>query len=152
MGRKRDSLVEGEYDQITDACPRMQRRFSHEVLRDVGAWLLMQWSRHADRATAARGQLGTGNDAWATGVLADADKCCDVVQEMFSRIHERWSVKDWHAAQEMLDMMVSARGPDGKPLHALGAILSSPERSSDGTSDSHGGSGVAIDPGLPPVG
>ena len=150
MGRKREFLKEGEYDQIVDDMNRMRKQFDRAVLRDVTAWLLMQWMRHAAREEAAQAAARAGNQEWANGVTMDARKCCDTIQDMVSRVHLAWTVRDWHEAQSFLDTMIAARDDKGRPLHALGGILSSPGGVTHGPFTSESGDGVVEHPGSPP--
>lgn len=150
MPKPRANLIEGEYDQITENCNRMRKQFYREVLRDVTAWLLMHWLRHASRSEAADIADETGNREWAAGVRADAQRCCDVIQQLVSTVHDKWTVKDWHDAQNMLDLMLAARGPDGKPLHVLGGILTSSKGLTDALTSTGIGEDLAFGPQLPP--
>lgn len=152
MPKKRTELIEGEYDQITENMNRMRKRFMPEVLRDVGAWLLLHWLRHDARVDAANLADQSGNREWAAGVRADAMTHCQVITELFADLHEAWTVKDWHAAQKFMDGMISARDDSGRPLHVLGKILSASKGKTDGTPAGQGGGGVALDSGdSPPV-
>jgi hypothetical protein len=151
MTRKREHLYEGEYDMITEDMRRMRKRFIPPVLRDLGAWLLMQWLREAARSEAADTAESLGNVEWALGVRAEAQKCCDIIQQVFGRIHEAWSVKDWHRAQDMLELMIAARDPFGMPLHPLGGILTAHTTVIHGTDSPGSGTGLAVEPGLPPT-
>lgn len=149
MGRKRDQLVEGEYDQITENLNKMRKRFAREVLRDVGAWLIMHWLRHSARVDAADHAEQSGNRAWAEGVRADAKRACDVLCGLVAELDSAWTVKDWHEAQKFLDTMIAARGPDGKPLHQLGEILTAKPELTDGNVPSREGTDLAFDARVP---
>ena len=94
--RKRQELAVGEWDNITERCPKMSMRLAPFAVEEIAAWLHLQASRYAAQYEGCRLASENGSDVQAAMEFANA--AVRVLLDCIARLKERWSVAKWHDA------------------------------------------------------
>lgn len=126
MPKKRQELVVGQWDNITQRCPGMSYRLSPYAREELVAWLTLMQSRYARAAVALH--EAAKNGSIVQSAIDHNTAAVTVIQQLIDRIGERWSAADWRTACDLAvqtitsnpSILLAALGRDGAsvPLEA----------------------------------
>lgn len=103
MSRKRNEMVRGTLDNITEACPQMRHRFAGWATEEIDVWLYMHVMAH-DRAVKRLVEiLNDHHDKVYDAQLAYHRAALATISNLMLSVSQKWDTKDWWAAVEAME-------------------------------------------------
>lgn len=105
MPSRRNELVMGSVDNITDPCPRSRRRMSRYAVRELVAWLLMHQQRYVRQYDSLSAAVNAGAEH-AGGSMIYAHTATLVLEELVGRTRDMWDMAEWHIACDVACLLI----------------------------------------------
>ena len=115
MTRRAGGVTPGKYEKLTEACPKMTRRFKRESIPELAAWLRLHYVRimrqklHVDQAA----QKGGGEEIREAGKRLAVRMV--VIEDMVRQLFDKWDDYLWWEVAAETEALL---GPvPVKPVH-----------------------------------
>jgi hypothetical protein len=116
MGRKREDMRPGQWDNITERCPQMRFRFCRFATDEIRAWIMVHIHRYSAQVAALLETAKTGVDV--ANAVKSAAASCNTLIRLMTAVDDQWSLGDWHTACNVVAARVGDIG-GGPTLYEL---------------------------------